>query len=224
MSWIYLSHILDENTPLYNDTGNIDIKRSKCISAGDSCNTSDLSLPVHSGTHLDAPYHFDDNGKTIDEYPPDFWVCSRPFVIDFPFKIGKLLTYESLSEQLKKVTSNCDILLIKTGAENQRGDSSRDYSKKGIGFDLELAEWIRENLNIKIIGFDFISLSSPLEREIGRKAHKALLCSHPSKKDPVLILEDLSLKNLKTCPNEVLVVPFIFTKSDGAMTTVLAKT
>jgi kynurenine formamidase len=223
MSWIYLSHILDEETPLYNDTGSVSIEKNKKILEGDSCNSSKLSFPAHSGTHMDAPYHFDEKGKTLDSYPPDQWFCSKPFFMEIPLNLGKLLGYETVKDNLKEVPKDCDILLIKTGAEKFRGDPSKDYSKKGIGITEELADWIRINLNIKFLAFDFISLSSPLERKEGRLAHKALLSYHETEKDPILILEDVSLKKLKSCPKQVVAVPLIFKESDGAMTTILAK-
>jgi arylformamidase len=38
-----------------------------CTKAGGaSCNVGQVSLSVHSGTHVDAPYHFDDAGATAD--------------------------------------------------------------------------------------------------------------------------------------------------------------
>ena len=37
------------------------------IKKGDICNLTDFSMCAHNGTHVDAPYHFIDNGKTIDE-------------------------------------------------------------------------------------------------------------------------------------------------------------
>ena len=37
------------------------------VSDGDVCNLSNLSMCVHNGTHVDAPYHFIDDGKKIDE-------------------------------------------------------------------------------------------------------------------------------------------------------------
>lgn len=39
------------------------------IKDGEICNLSGLSMCVHNGTHVDAPYHFIDDGKTIDEVP-----------------------------------------------------------------------------------------------------------------------------------------------------------
>lgn len=37
------------------------------IGKGDCCNVTKLSLCVHNGTHMDAPYHFYENGETIDQ-------------------------------------------------------------------------------------------------------------------------------------------------------------
>ena len=37
------------------------------ISNGDICNLTELSMCAHNGTHVDAPYHFIEEGKRIDE-------------------------------------------------------------------------------------------------------------------------------------------------------------
>ncbi|MCR4846524.1 MAG: cyclase family protein [Eubacterium sp.] len=37
------------------------------IKNGDICNLTELKMCAHNGTHVDAPYHFIDSGKTIDE-------------------------------------------------------------------------------------------------------------------------------------------------------------
>ena len=34
---------------------------------GDKCNLTSLSMCAHNGTHVDAPYHFYRDGRTIDE-------------------------------------------------------------------------------------------------------------------------------------------------------------
>ncbi len=34
---------------------------------GDVCNLTSLSMCAHNGTHVDAPYHFIDSGRTIDQ-------------------------------------------------------------------------------------------------------------------------------------------------------------
>ena len=37
------------------------------ISRGDICNLTGLNMCAHNGTHVDAPYHFIDGAKTIDQ-------------------------------------------------------------------------------------------------------------------------------------------------------------
>lgn len=44
------------------------------VSDGDVCNLSELSICAHNGTHIDAPFHFLDGGKTVDELPLDRFV------------------------------------------------------------------------------------------------------------------------------------------------------
>ena len=44
------------------------------ISEGAMCNLTTLSLCVHNGTHIDAPFHFINEGKTVDQMPLDSFV------------------------------------------------------------------------------------------------------------------------------------------------------
>ena len=41
---------------------------------GDVCNLSKFSMCAHNGTHVDAPYHFIQDGKKLDEVPLDAWI------------------------------------------------------------------------------------------------------------------------------------------------------
>lgn len=42
-------------------------KRVMSISNGDVCNLTQFSMCAHNGTHVDAPFHFINNGKSIDQ-------------------------------------------------------------------------------------------------------------------------------------------------------------
>ena len=44
------------------------------IKDGAVCNLTALSMCAHNGTHVDAPYHFIQDGKTIDRIPLDRFV------------------------------------------------------------------------------------------------------------------------------------------------------
>src|SRR3954466_6267144 len=49
----------------------ISIMPQQEVSKGGSSNVSSLSFGSHSGTHVDAPKHFFDDGLTIDALPLD---------------------------------------------------------------------------------------------------------------------------------------------------------
>lgn len=49
-------------------------KRLSSISDGAVCNLTAFSMCAHNGTHVDAPFHFIDDGKTIDQIAPDAFV------------------------------------------------------------------------------------------------------------------------------------------------------
>lgn len=41
---------------------------------GDVCNLTEIHMCAHNGTHVDAPYHFLDEGKTIDQVDLDRFI------------------------------------------------------------------------------------------------------------------------------------------------------
>ena len=46
----------------------------KSIKNGDICNLTTISMCARNGTHMDAPFHFIDGGKTIDQISPEVFV------------------------------------------------------------------------------------------------------------------------------------------------------
>ncbi len=66
-----LSHSLDDATPVFPGDGPVEITVAERasdppIDGRRSLNCSRLALSVHTGTHLDAPFHFFDAGETVD--------------------------------------------------------------------------------------------------------------------------------------------------------------
>ena len=51
------------------------------VSKGEVCNLTAFSMCAHNGTHVDAPYHFLDEGKKLDELPLETWI-GEVFVAD----------------------------------------------------------------------------------------------------------------------------------------------
>jgi len=49
------------------------------LADGASCNVGHIAMSVHTGTHMDAPFHFGDAGATIERLPLE--ACIGPAVV-----------------------------------------------------------------------------------------------------------------------------------------------
>ena len=73
--------------------------------------------------------------------------------------------------------------------------------------------------SLKIIGFDFISLSSFQNRLLGRKAHYEFLL-----KNDILLIEDMNLDNLQNISiTSIIALPLLLDGIDGSPITILAE-
>lgn len=215
---VYLSHPLSPTTPAYANGNTLRIEEGNSIINGDSCNTSVWHLPNHLGTHIDFPRHFIQDGKTVTDYPPEFWIFNSPFLLDIaPVRPGQIIVPDDID--FAGIRNDADLLIIKTGFCEYRKDNV--YWESNPGFDPCLAELFRLKLPLlRVIGFDSISLSSFSNRELGRKAHKAFL----NNEGAILPLEDMDLANINrnTLLHEVIISPIVVEGTDGAPCTVFA--
>src|SRR5512136_1600924 len=72
--FVFLSYKIDLNTPIYGGRKGFLSTTSTSIENGDTTNTSNWKFPNHIGTHIDFPYHFYQNGQTVDDFPEKFWI------------------------------------------------------------------------------------------------------------------------------------------------------
>ena len=216
---IALHHILSQETPLYGGNGRLELKQICSISDGDTSNSSELSFPAHSGTHIDAPYHFYSEGLSLDQFPADFWLCKSPFLIEYSAQPGEIISLTSLLPLLNKIPVETDLLLIRSGIETLRRSEPGTYIFHGAGLVPEIGLWLRRNRKLKMFGFDWISLTCYENRTLGRDAHKAFLSStinETKNLNPVLIIEDMKLSDAPTALMNVLVSPLLYRQADGS--------
>jgi len=127
-----------------------------------------MHLTTHSGTHLDAPYHYHptmDRGKkamTVDEIPLE-WCFSDGVVLDFRHKKdGERITVRDIEETLERIRYEIkplDIVLIQTGADSAWGKPG--YLVKGAGMDRESTLYLTKQ-GVKVVGIDAWSWDRPL--------------------------------------------------------------
>jgi len=225
---IYLNHILSNSTPSYGNSGEVELTLTRSMANGDTSNETVLHFSNHMGTHIDASFHFDSEGKCLDDYPAGFWECNHPYLIEYEAMPGEILDLSNMISYLEKIPDNTDILILKTKFEKYRNADNSIYSFQNPSLTEDVGFWLRKNRNLKFIGFDYISLSSRANREIGRASHRAFLCLNNSNTqekidgEPILVIEDMKLSNLVSPLKKIIIAPLLFEKSDGAPVTVFA--
>lgn len=218
--FVYLSYILDDNTPSYGNRNKFITTKKSDISRGDVANDTTVETTVHIGTHIDMPYHFFEDGQTIEDFDIDFFNFENILFIEINPK--DLIIKNELLNKLEEIENKeiYELLIVKTGICNSR--DNKEFWESNFGFDPSIAEYLRELFpNIRVLGFDSISVSSFQNRILGREAHKAFL----DPKSPILLLEDMDLTNVdrNTKFKKVIIAPLRIIKCDGLPCTVIAE-
>ncbi len=218
MAVSYLSHPLSPETPSYGNRDKVILDPKSSINNGDSSNTTDFRLTNnHIGTHIDVPKHFYKNGSTLTDVSPKDWLFSKVCLIDIPCITGRLIEISDIVEL--NINSDVELLLIRTGFENFR--YGEKYWNAYPGIAESTCEYLRVNFkNLRAVGFDFISLTSPLFKEEGKKAHLSFLNEKDGR--PIFIVEDMKLSILSKNPSQVIIAPLLVDKGNGGPVTVFA--
>ena len=129
--------------------------RNFSVSRRDPLNVTELSLPCHAGTHVDAPIHIVPNGKSIEELPLDAFVGAGA-VIGVKKKGGEEVTARDLEDSGVAVNRG-DILMLHTGWDEKF--ESPDYNVHPY-LSVDAAEWMVKK-GIKMFGIDCITVDLP---------------------------------------------------------------
>lgn len=213
----YLSWILDKSSPSYGDREKFEMIKTSSIVNGDAGNHTKITTSMHIGTHIDMPYHFFDNGQTIEDFDAGFWIFNKISFIEIQPK--DFIIKDELIEKLDTVDEDIEILIVKTGATYQRNETA--FMTQNYGFDPILANELRRRFKfLRIFGFDSISVSSFTNRLLGREAHREFL----NPEHPIILLEDMKLDmiTLESNFDKIIVSPLRIKNSDGLPATVFA--
>ena len=214
MPFVWLSHVLSDNTPLYGGADNLQIIPEKAIQSGDSCNTSFIKMPSHAGTHVDVPKHFIADGRAIDSFSAGEWIFYDPCIIKIDILPGTLIEQKHIINY--NMFERADFIIFKTGFENCRKDDI--FWQQSPGLAAELADFLLIKCpKLRAVGMDFISISSLKHRDKGRMAHREFL------QRGILIFEDMRLSELQphTHLQKVIALPLRFKQGDGAPVTIV---
>ena len=165
---------------------------------GDSCNVSSLRMSTHTGTHLDAPFHFDDSGADIATV--DLSSCLGPARV-VEMGVATCIRAEDLSAL---DWSGVERVLFRTSA----GDLPEGTWHGGFVHLTEEAAELLGSKGLRLVGIDTPSVDRADSREL--PVHKALLrCG-------ITILEGARLAGVAPGDYELICLPLKIAGGDGS--------
>jgi kynurenine formamidase len=126
----------------------------------------EMQAITHTGTHLDAPYHYgptvgDEPAKTIEDVPIE-WCCGDAVVLDFTWKEnGTEITPEEIDTQLADLDHSLspgEIVLIHTGADELWG--TPEYLMDFPGMGAAATKHLTEQ-GVRVVGTDAYGFDKP---------------------------------------------------------------
>ncbi|KAM5549417.1 cyclase-like protein 2 [Rosa sericea] len=176
---------------------------------GSLTNNSEFKLPVHTGTHVDAPGHvFDDYydaGFDVDQL--DLEVLNGPaLVVDVP-RDSNITAEVMESLNIPKGTRR---VLFRTLNTDRDLMHKKEFDSSFVGFTEDGAKWVVKNTDIKLVGTDYFSIATYDE---AIPAHIAFL-----KGREIIPVEGLKLDGIKPGNYSVHCLPLRLLGAEGAPT------
>ncbi|WP_413302925.1 arylformamidase [Bacillus sp. 1P10SD] len=162
-----------------------------------SVNVGRLELSTHTGTHVDAPFHFDNNGKRIIELDLSLYIGPAR-VVDMAGK-DSIGAADVKDINLDGVTR----IIFKTLAWK----NPDQFPEKIPHIEPDLAPFLAEK-GIRLIGLDVPSVD-PIDS-------KELFAHHSLNQQGIHILESLLLDEIEPGDYELIALPLPLVEGDGS--------
>ncbi len=166
---------------------------------GKPCRASEISLSVHTGTHIDAPAHFIKEGDTMGKWIPEITIGKcRVIKIENPDEI----TEEEIS---KHNIQEGERILFRT----HNSDSNwweKPFNPNFINVSPKAAAYLAK-IKPLCIGVDYLSVGSP---ETGVETHQHLLGAK------IWLIESLNLTKIEPGNYELIFMPVNLYNAEGA--------
>ena len=204
--------LLDVSVPLtrglatYPGNPPFELQPIKRIADGGSSNVSRLVMGTHTGTHVDAPKHFIDDGAAVDALSLDLLI-GRARVVEIARR-GPINAADLEREHLR------DDLRVLFKTPNSAFWNSEVFQEDYAHLSENGARYLVDQ-GVKVVGVDYLSVEQ--FKKPGAPAHKALLSNG------VIIIEGLNLADAEPGMYEMYCLPLRVAGGDGAPARVVLK-
>ncbi|PBB06534.1 MULTISPECIES: arylformamidase [Salimicrobium] len=197
MGWIDISRPLNAHISTWPEDTPYSYRRTVTKKESGSVNIGEITMSVHTGTHIDAPFHFDNEGKRVNDLDINVYI-GRTKVVD-------CRGFEAIGAEAFEDTDleNVGRVLIKTDAF----PDSTIFPEEIPYLKPEVAEFFKEK-NIRLVGVDVPSVD-PMDSET-LDAHHALFSNG------VHILENADLREVESGLYDLSALPLALEEADGS--------
>lgn len=199
---IDISVALDEDLPIWPGSPGFQLDALQRMGDGAEANVSKLTCDVHTGTHIDAPRHFVDDGKTAEEIPLDRLV-GRAYVARVPDDVDTV-TAEVL--EALNIPSRASRLLLHTRNSQLWSSAQTSFQRDYVALAPSAAQWVVDE-NIKCLGVDYLSVQHYGDDS---ETHQILLI------ESVVVIEGLNLSGISPGSYELLCMPLKIEDGEAA--------
>jgi arylformamidase len=196
-----ISLTISPDMPIWPGQPEVELERVAKLEDGSNSNVSRLGMSVHTGTHVDAPNHFLQDGKGVDRLPLKA-LTGRAYVLHLP--LADKITAEVLEKA--DIPPRTRRLLFKTRNSTLWANKDRNFQTGFVGMTADGAEYLVKR-GVKLVGVDYLSVAPYQE---SRPTHEILL------KAGVVIVEGLDLSRVEQGRYTLYCLPLKLAGADGA--------
>jgi arylformamidase len=198
--WIDVSVPLRTGMVHWPDNPPVKIDRVMDLERGDAASVSSMSMGVHTGTHMDAPAHFQRGGVGIDQMPLEATLgLARVIEIRDPVSIKRAELEAAGLQPGERV-------LFRT-RNSERCWQSDVFVEDFVFISREAAAYLAER-RVRTVGVDYLSVGG--FREDAEETHVALLQAG------IWVVEGLNLSAVRAGTYEFICLPLRIVGGDGA--------
>ncbi|MEO8072499.1 MAG: cyclase family protein [Acidobacteriota bacterium] len=192
---------ISEKTPVYEGDPKVQITTAYAISDGAPANVSNLCFGAHTATHVDAPNHFIEGTRKVDELSLDVLI-GKVRVVELP--------QDALSIEVSHVENadleNVERVLFKTRNSEFWNDLAQGFRKDFTYIAPDAAQKLVD-FGAKLVGIDYLSVEKFGSEDF--QTHITLL------KNQVIIIEGLDLREVSAGDYELICLPLKIASGTG---------
>lgn len=204
MEYIDISVAIRSDLPVWTGDPEVAINRASSIAAGDLANVTRLDMGAHTGTHVDAPLHFLDGRRSIEELDLNVLIGAA-WVAEFD--VPREITAVDLDAA--GIPEGTERLLLKTRNSRLWTEKPASFDENFIGISVDGARWLVDH-GVKLVGIDYLGVERFDSVPLGAPVHKTLLAAE------MILLEGLNLSAVQPGAYQLICLPVKIQGADGS--------